>query len=291
MNNEKIHFICTMKNDWIVLKNFFNFCYYFSVTPFHSENSNKPVKKLHKLYVFLLVFVVTCQHLYEIWLRRTRANVYIKQIGVFFDAGHIILEIAIFNATIIASNIIYSENWTKIFHRINNDYEVYFNDKLFIHKRLRLFYFEFIFPFLIVTIIEIMDMVSTKPFSNELKFIGTRINIIYVALFIVLFYHFLLYFKTRYNCLNLYLQHLIKHRMNGRHDISEIKYLRKIYQKMNESVVKLNEIFGSFTFIYVIYFVVRNIYWIFIATHPYRTGNLYYYVVLIFLVYNWVKFT
>lgn len=174
------------------------------------------------------------------------------------------------------------------FYKFNEDFEIYFNDKLRVVKSLTYLYFFNIFPIVTVILIIIVDACSTRPFVHSFFYFPTLCILFYITITQILLVNFLLLFKRRYSCLNLYLENLIKQRTNETHTISEIKELRRIYRKINKSLLKLCKIFGYFTFIYNIYFVTRIVYWIFLATHPERIINYFYIVVFAYIAHSWV---
>lgn len=277
-----------MKNDWQILQKFYNFCYYLAITPFHSTNFNKPRNNRRRLFTIIVwIIVINCGCLVQMYLRRKRANAYIKHFGFIFDIMYIITDVCNFSGIILASNFLHSKNWTRIFRCIIDEYEIYFKSKIPIEESHKFFWIYLIPPFLIYTSIELLDMSSTRPFYHELYFIVSRIARIYQILTIVLFFNFLLLFKRRYNCLNLYTIQLVSRHANKTDKIHEMKCLKRIFLKMNKSIVGLSEIFGYFIFSYMVYFVGGNMYWTFLVFHPERIKNHFYYVLLTTIIYNW----
>lgn len=207
---------------------------------------------------------------------------------IFLEIVHIGLETFIFNTIILTNNFIYLKNWTYIFSKITEEYEIYFHDKLPPQKNLKYFHCWYIFPIASIILLTIADTNSTEPFIDKFYYITTLYAMFLMTVTKILFLNFLLLFKTRYNCLNVNLENLLEEQTTEMDTINEIKSLRRIFRKMNKSVLKLNEIFGCFTFSFTIYFVVRTVYWIFLAKHPERFSNHFYIIVVGFIVHNWV---
>lgn len=278
-----------LKNDWLVLNKCYNFCFYFAITPFHSTSFKKPINIQQKLFIIVLMIVSSCASLYQIWIRKKRANALIKNIGFIFDIVHVILETLIVNVALLSNNFLYKKNWVQLFLKINEEYEVYFNDKLIIKRSLGYFYITFAAPLIFLSLAIILNYPRPNCTVSDCahNFIMTEINLFYLTLTVMLYLNFLLYFQRRYNCLNLHLEQLIKQR---EYELKEIKYIRRLFRKMSKSVEKLNEIFGYFSLIYFTHFVIRNIFWIFLVFHPARIIiSSSYIVIILFMIHIWVQ--
>lgn len=277
------------QNDWRVLKKLHNFCYYLGITPFLCKNYNKSKTIRQKCLILTWIIIITATSLSQIWFRRIRANEYIRIMGIFFEIALVILETTDFIGILLSSNFIYSKYWTRLFRRLYEDLDIFYNDKIVVNKSLKIFYFEIIFPILFWAVLMIMDITSTIPIYHELYYIVSRITYFYHLITTILIVSFLFFFKRRYDCLNICLEDFIKQRADN--EINKIKSLGQIYQKMNKCVMELIEIFGYSTFSYMLHFIVENIYLMFLAFHPGRiTVRSFHLFILGLIVYTWILF-
>lgn len=87
--------------------------------------------------------------------------------------------------------------------------------------------------------------------------------------YILLFVFFAKIFRSRYNCLNIFLKQLIEREdyQDRTELIINVNQTTTMFRKITEYVIELNNLFGLFQFVLIFYFLLKNIYWISIVTN------------------------
>lgn len=275
-----------MENDWVILQYIFNFFYYFGITPFLSYNYNKrQIGGLRRFYVMILHVTFTFISLFQIGPRRNLLNNYMKKMGPTLDMIAIAMELIQFQTILCGSTYWQVKKWERIFRFINQDLAIYFKNKLnsyVINSSIRISNLQiFLFVFALL-LLHCNDILSSRIINDEMYFIGTRINELYILFYTLLFVNFISFLKRRFNCINIYLVQLIKQKEAEERSalIKKIKDINTMYRKMNELISDLNEIFGFLIFLIIFYIFIRSVYWIALAMHPERMNHYFYVVIL-----------
>lgn len=264
-------------NDVLFLSKIFSFAYYFGITPFPWSKFNEPIKLTRKLFIFSLILISTFGTFNQIFLRASTSYKKRVKLEIVLNVFTTTVEAIIFITIFIVSNLIRSGKWRRLI-QVVTDLEEYFANKYYNNKTIFGYFVNFVTPLLITLFSLIFFEIILKQKWIDLKYLFFQCLMLYQVYQMMLINKFLMYTRNRYNCLIKVLKS-IPFKDDGS---TELEDAVQTFEKLYELVTILNELFGPYIFIFILYFALLSIHYITILF--YTTTSLTRYMTL-FLSY------
>lgn len=249
------------QNDAVFIKKFCTFARYLAIVPLNEKNNAQIV-------ALLALSSIASLAIYSV---STRTELYHRLRFTTLDiALDIIVEIQSYMLSasiIISSNILFRDNWLKLFVTME-EVELFFSNKLTFNKYTKRMYCE-IFPglFILIALISYDNFFYIATESDysyqEVNYIHFQFSVVFLTIVLALIINIARFTKNRFNSLLNYLQSILKREnIFEIGTIHEIRTIFKIYRKLCILTGECSEIFGWFIFAFIVYYCLLSVYWL-----------------------------